>query len=92
MKKTTSETKRIDWMITLVPLLLIVGLCVVFMLLPEQAGAVLSQVRFFFGDTFGVYYLIIGLFPSILPPPNTAILCWASPMKSPSILFLYGAP
>ncbi len=61
MKKTTSETKRIDWMITLVPLLLIVGLCVVFMLLPEQAGAVLSQVRFFFGDTFGVYYLIIGL-------------------------------
>ena len=25
MKNTTSETKRIDWMITLVPLLLIVG-------------------------------------------------------------------
>ena len=61
MKNTTSETKRIDWMITLVPLLLIVGLCVVFMILPEQAGAVLSQIRFFFGDTFGVYYLIIGL-------------------------------
>ncbi len=61
MKNTTSETKRIDWMITLVPLLLIVGLCVVFMILPEQAGAVLSQVRFFFGDTFGVYYLVIGL-------------------------------
>ena len=61
MKKSPSETKRIDWMITLVPLLLIVGLCVVFMLLPQQAGAVLSQVRFFFGDTFGVYYLIIGL-------------------------------
>ena len=61
MKNNTSETKRIDWMITLVPLLLIVGLCVVFMILPEQAGAVLSQVRFFFGDTFGVYYLIIGL-------------------------------
>ena len=61
MKNTTSETKRIDWMITLVPLLLIVGLCVIFMILPEQAGAVLSQIRFFFGDTFGVYYLIIGL-------------------------------
>ncbi len=61
MKNTTSETKRIDWMITLVPLLLIVGLCVVFMILPEQAGAVLSQIRFFIGDTFGVYYLIIGL-------------------------------
>ena len=61
MKNTTSGTKRIDWMITLVPLLLIVGLCVIFMILPEQAGAVLSQIRFFFGDTFGVYYLIIGL-------------------------------
>lgn len=61
MKNTTSETKRIDWMITLVPLLLIVGLCVVFMILPEQASTVLSQVRFFFGDTFGVYYLVIGL-------------------------------
>ena len=61
MKNTTSETKRIDWMITLVPLLLIVGLCVIFMILPEQAGAVLSQIRFFFGDTFGVYYLIVGL-------------------------------
>ena len=61
MKNTTSETKRIDWMITLVPLLLIVGLCVIFMILTEQAGAVLSQIRFFFGDTFGVYYLIIGL-------------------------------
>ncbi len=61
MKHTTSDTKRIDWIITLVPLLLIVGLCIVFMVLPEQAGAVLSQIRFFFGDTFGVYYLIIGL-------------------------------
>ena len=61
MKKTTSEGKRIDWMITLVPLVLIVGLCVLFMALPEQSGAVLSQVRFFFGDTFGVYYLVIGL-------------------------------
>ncbi len=61
MKKSTSEAKRIDWIITMVPLLLIVGLCVVFMILPEQAGAVLSQIRFFFGDTFGVYYLIIGL-------------------------------
>ena len=54
MKNTTSETKRIDWMITLVPLLLSLGLCVIFMILPEQAGAVLSQIRFFFGDTFGV--------------------------------------
>lgn len=59
-RKETNKT-NIDWMITLVPLLLIVGLCVVFMFFPEQSNVVLSQVRFFFGDTFGVYYLLIGL-------------------------------
>ena len=55
------STARIDWMITLVPLALILALCVLFFFLPEQSNAVLSQVRFFFGDTFGLYYLIIGL-------------------------------
>lgn len=53
--------KQIDWLITLAPLLLIIGLCVLFFLLPEQSNSVLSQIRFFFGDTFGTYYLIIGL-------------------------------
>ena len=27
----------------------------------DQSNAVLSQIRFFFGDTFGTYYLVIGL-------------------------------
>lgn len=53
--------KKIDWMITLVPLALVIGLCVIFFFMPEQSNAVLSQIRFFFGDTFGTYYLIIGL-------------------------------
>lgn len=55
------ERKKIDWVITLVPLTLIVGLCVLFMVMPEQSNLVLGQIRFFFGDTFGSYYLIIGL-------------------------------
>lgn len=55
------DSKRIDWMITLVPLALIMALCVVFMIVPDQSNVVLSQIRFFFGDTLGVYYLIIGL-------------------------------
>ena len=53
--------KKIDWMITLVPLGMIIALCILFFLMPEQSNLVLSQIRFFFGDTFGVYYLIIGL-------------------------------
>lgn len=52
---------KIDWMITLVPLAIVVALCILFFLVPEQSNAVLSQIRFFFGDTFGTYYLVIGL-------------------------------
>lgn len=55
------ENKKIDWMITLVPLGLIIALSILFFFLPNQANAVLSQIRYLFGDTFGVYYLIIGL-------------------------------
>ena len=56
-----TNTKKIDWMITLVPLAIVVGLSILFFFMPEQSNVVLSQVRFFFGDTFGTYYLIIGL-------------------------------
>lgn len=55
------EQKKIDWMITLLPLTLIIVLCVLFFFMPEQSNAILSQIRFFFGDTFGTYYLVIGL-------------------------------
>ena len=58
-KKTPS--KQIDWLITLLPLIIIVILCILFFFMPEQSNTILSQLRFFFGDTFGVYYLIIGL-------------------------------
>ena len=58
---TKKDRKQIDWMITLVPLAIVVGLSVLFFLMPEQSNAVLSQIRFFFGDTFGAYYLVIGL-------------------------------
>lgn len=52
---------KIDWMITLVPLAIVVALSILFFFMPEQSNVVLSQIRFFFGDTFGTYYLIIGL-------------------------------
>ena len=58
--KTTNKS-RIDWMITLVPFILITGLAVLLFVFPEQSNNVIGQVRFFFGDTVGVYYLVIGL-------------------------------
>lgn len=59
--ETTKTRQKIDWLITLVPLAIVVALCLVFFFLPEESNIILSKVRFFFGDTFGVYYLIIGL-------------------------------
>ena len=58
---TKKEHAKIDWMITLVPLAIVIALCVLFFLAPEQSNAVLSQIRFFLDDTFGTYYLVIGL-------------------------------
>ena len=59
--KNDREQNRIDWMITLLPLCIVVILSVLFFFLPEQSNVVLSQIRFLLGDTFGVYYLLIGL-------------------------------
>lgn len=59
--KKELERNRIDWMITLVPLAMVITMSVLFFLMPEQSNAVVSQIRFVLGDTFGVYYLIIGL-------------------------------
>jgi len=57
----TKERGKIDWMITLLPLGIVIALCVLFFLMPERSNAVLSQIRFVLGDTFGTYYLVIGL-------------------------------
>jgi len=56
---TKKERGKIDWMITLLPLAIVIALCVLFFFAPEQSNTVLSQIRFFFGDTFGTYYLVI---------------------------------
>lgn len=53
--------KRIDWMITLVPFILIVGIAVLLSVFPDESNVIISQVRFFFGDTLGIYYLVMGL-------------------------------
>ena len=61
MEKYRKDRGRIDWMITLVPLMIIVAMSVLFFLLPEQTNAVVSRIRYILGDTFGAYYLVIGL-------------------------------
>lgn len=58
---TKKERGKIDWMITLVPLAIVIALCILFFFVPEPSKDMLGQIRFFFGDTFGIYYLAIGL-------------------------------
>lgn len=60
-KIPNTNHKKIDWMITLVPFVLIMGLSIFLFIFPIESNTVISQVRFFFGDTMGLYYLIIGL-------------------------------
>ncbi len=55
------QNKQIDWGITLIPLSVIVAVCILFALFPAQSNAILSQIRYLLGDTFGVFYLAVGL-------------------------------
>lgn len=61
MKDKTASWGSVDWMITIIPFALIVGLATFLFLMPEQANSVIAQVRFFFGDTVGLFYLMVGL-------------------------------
>ena len=95
MKKNLKEQGQIDWMITLVPLGIVIALCVLFFFMPEQSNQVLSQIRFFFGDTLGTYYLIIGLGIFVLSlfwqHPSTEILYLVIRTKSQNIHSFPGA-
>lgn len=59
MNKLKSD--RIDWLITLAPFIIIIALAGLLFIFPEQSNDIIGQVRFFFGDTLGIYYLVIGL-------------------------------
>lgn len=55
------KKNNIDWMITLAPFIIIMSLAAVLFVFPDASNDVIGKVRFFFGDTLGIYYLIIGL-------------------------------
>ena len=55
------KSSRIDWLITLAPFIIIMALAGVLFIFPNESNTIIGQVRFFFGDTLGIYYLIIGI-------------------------------
>lgn len=54
------NSKRIDWLITLAPFI-IISLAGVLFAFPNESNIIISKVRYFFGDTVGIYYLVIGV-------------------------------
>ncbi len=60
-EKGEKQKGQIDWLITLFPLSCIIILSIFFFFMPEQSNVVLGKIRYLLGDTFGVYYLLIGL-------------------------------
>lgn len=53
--------KQIDWSTTFIPLLGVLGLCILFIVLPGQSKLTLSIIRGFLGDDFGLYYALLGV-------------------------------
>lgn len=55
------KEKQIDWLISISPIILITILCIYFVIAPHAANQWIAKIRFYFTDTFGLYYLVIGL-------------------------------
>ena len=56
------KSSRIDWLITLAPFIIIMALAGVLFAFPDASNDIISKVRYFFGNTMGIYYLIISDF------------------------------
>ena len=56
-----ANAKKIDWMVTLVPFFLITGLAGLLFVFPDYSNEIIGKVRFFFGDTVGLFYLVMGI-------------------------------
>ncbi len=53
--------KQIDMITTVIPFLMILGLCILFVFYPEDSSLLLENIRTFIGEKFGGYYLVLGL-------------------------------
>lgn len=56
-----SSKRKIDPATTIIPLIIIMSLCILFVIKPEGSSNVVGIIRSFLGDKLGLYYLVIGL-------------------------------
>lgn len=59
-EKIKNQIKRIEWVITLIPLLVISCLCIFFMYTPEKSAYISNYIREFLGNKLGFFYILIG--------------------------------
>lgn len=52
---------EIDWVTMIVPLIVVISLCLIFMYVPKKSIALLSVIRGFLGNELGFYYVLIGI-------------------------------
>lgn len=49
----------IDWTTMLIPFAIVIALMGIFMIAPDQSKSTIDSLRFFFGDTIGIYYTLL---------------------------------
>lgn len=59
--KKEKISDQLDWISMIIPLAVVLVVCVLFMVFPEQSKLVLGAIRGFLGDDFGLYYALLGV-------------------------------
>jgi len=55
-----SLSKQLDWPLIVVPLVMIIGLCFVFVTQPERSTGIMDSIRGFLGNELGFFYIVLG--------------------------------
>lgn len=51
---------KIDWIVTVLPFVIILAVTGILFKYPSKSNSIIGEIRFFFTDTFGIFYLILG--------------------------------
>lgn len=60
-KPLNKQNSKIDWLITIVPLALVLVLCLLFFLIPDASQNAITQINTFLGTKMGGFYIVLGL-------------------------------
>lgn len=59
-KDGSLDRSNLNWGLVLIPLILIAGLCLVFLCMPEESKFCLEKARYFIDNRLGSYYILLG--------------------------------